>query len=214
MQRSSWNAADRRRRLRGQDPIAELIHNIESQGYHVRLPDFNRGNWCYGFCRNEPDDSGYGLVVVFLRMPNGRFWSDADIAFLLAHEYMHIIHYKRGMFKEYYKPGQHNDSSKFITALAAERHCDRFAKEYIDEFYSDQKSALRDRVYPSWRVQPRFQPDSVRLNRWFFDRFYEAKDNRRLGKASFMDQVLAEDFYKNRVRKMLAQQGVKELIHV
>jgi len=215
MQQSSWNAADRRRRLRGQDPIAELIHNIEQQGYRLRLPDFNHGSWAYGFCHNDREDENKGFIVVYLRMPNGRFWSDADIAYLLAHEYMHIIHYKKGMFKEYYKKSEEKDSSKFITALAAERHCDRFAKDYIDEYYPGHKSVLRNRTYPAWRIQPRFQPDSIRLSRWYFDCFYEAKSNYRKGKASHMDRlIMTGEVYKRRVRKMLAEQGVKELIHV
>jgi len=204
----------RRARLRNQDPIFELIDSISRLGFTVQMPDFNWGTWAYGWCEQKEK-----RIIVFLRMQNGRVWSDADICFLLAHEYMHALHQKNGLFRKYYDERYKKRPDLFLTALAAERHCDKFARDYINEHYPKDrfKSLLRNRTYPAWRVNPKYLPDKPRYERWMVDLYYnykkQAKESKTHEAKALMRRIMRSDFGKGTVERIFAQQGVEGLIH-
>lgn len=161
----------------GIKPIADEI--FEKHGYRISLPDKLRGSWAFGYFNEEEK-----VVTVFMRSPDGRFRSHADIAFILAHELRHIQHFEQGLYREYYIEREERVPELMLVAIRAERDCDRYARERVALAFPTNECTLFNRTYPSWRVHPNYQPDGPRYYRWLMDQHFQTNYRRRLANVA------------------------------
>jgi hypothetical protein len=110
-----------------------------------------------------------------MRQPSGQFWNMDDITFLLAHEFRHAEHRELGLFKQYYSSRDEYRPDLFKIGLAAERDCDAYAKKYVNQANPKNKSILKHRLYPGWRVCPFVLPEKILTERLKIEFFFRNK---------------------------------------
>lgn len=135
-----------RLRLRRSEAVRSLLEYAFEHGFTVLLLD-RREDWAHGWIELESKRIGINL-----RDPHGRFRSFGDIVFTLAHEIRHLEHLVEGRFGAYYHWPQR---AAFLCGVAAERDCDRAARKYVRKYKLQCSPELANRIYPSWRIDPR-----------------------------------------------------------
>lgn len=121
------------------------------------------------FTNDIPDRDITGLfhqedqyITIYLRNISGDFLNVANVVYTLAHEIRHIQHVEFGLYRSYYKTDGEYRPECFLTALAAERDCDRFAAKWLASHYSRRKDSILIEDYPVEAIDINYQPFHLR----------------------------------------------------
>lgn len=143
--------------------LRPLVEAIRAFGYTVT---FQR-RW------DDPWDRAYGAVEIaaksvwIITTRDGVDRTVGDLAFVLAHELRHIVHYTTGHYPSYYSGSRYMSMEELARVVAvghrAELDCDKAARAYLKE--NGLYSTLVHRRYPKSKVAHYTQYNARRLLR-------------------------------------------------
>lgn len=122
--------------------------------YEVVFDRYHTKAWWLGV------HQGYNQKLVVRVLEGEQQRSLVDIAFILAHEIRHAQHLRDDLFHGRSleaQPDLDDNSRAYYADIAyqAELDCDDYAREYIDKFFPNDYSELRNRIYPKWKIDKR-----------------------------------------------------------